>query len=222
MTWCFLHLLMICWNNLHDLLTCGGPTGLYQSGVTCTANILYHHWYCVWYRMVIPLSIPCWNYLMSSLNHKRSYGPLQLYLGSVHAWGTLWNTSLKWVGWCIYSGTFILPDLLYIPCLPPTNYFWSPCSPLRVWIMRCSRGWIFASKFLSRFPLKWIFHSSTLKYVGFPYVCNSWTDIYSWFTALYWCLIMQSMYQGAPFLQRQTTLWLHNLDCCRYMSSSRP
>ena len=68
------------------------------------------------------------------------------------------TTYMKWGGYYTFSGPWPSPALLWTHFPPHTHSYWSPYSPWRVGMMKWSRVWTFASKFLDRFPHKWRSH----------------------------------------------------------------
>ena len=166
------------WSASHDLLSCGGSTGLFQSSVPCTTNIPFHPWFCfplqildlpesrvgvTWCSLALPI------YHIISLSCLLTFGLLQLDLGYGHPWDPCWTTSLKWGGYYNYSWPWPSPALMWDPCPPPTHYSWSQYSPWRVSIMRWSRGWISASRFMNRFVRKWRSRSSIPQSAGWTW-----------------------------------------------------
>ena len=121
-----------------------------------------------------------------------------------------------------YPGTCPSSDLLWTPCNPPTHSSWYPCSPWRVVMMRWSRGLISALQFLNSFPQKWRFHSSILKYAGWIWYYNVWTDTSSCFPSYNWCLSILRVCQVTQFLQWQITLRIHHIGCWRFMQTWKP
>ena len=118
-----------------------------------------------WFSLSLHLYTPCWIFQMISLCHIWGFETIQLETVSAHTWYPCWTTSLKWGGYCNSSGPCTSTILLWTPSTPPTHSYWYPYSLWIVGIMRWSRGWMAASKFLSRFPHQWRSCSSILKYV---------------------------------------------------------
>ena len=161
--------------------------------------------------MVLTLLTPYYIYLIISLSHLKDSDTSQLDLLYENTWDTCWTTYLKWGGYCASSGPWTSPVLLWNICLPPNHSSWYSCSTRRVDMMRWSRGWIYASQYMNRFPQKRISISSSLQYVGCLWGNHAWNDTSSWFTDFSWCMRILRVCQGVPFLQCQIKVWLHHI-----------
>ena len=145
----------------------------------------------------------CLTYLIISWCHPQYFVPLQPGPGFVCPWGPLYITFHMWVGCYIYSGTHHLLVLLYIPCIEPTFHLWPPHGPHILGTSMGSRGWIYDSKFLSKYLRQWIFCQSIMKYGGLPWVNPDWNETSSWYPVWSWCQISQRAFLGTLFLQIQ-------------------
>ena len=158
---------MVWWSASHDLLACVGTIGPVHSGVPCTNNITFHSWFCFplpllyltasslggpRYMLALPWLFTWRVYQIISLNFPLDFGPLQLDIIYDHTWYPCWTTSMNWRVYYTSLGTWYSPAMLWTPCPPPNLSSVYPYSPWRVGIMRWSRGWISASKFLNMLP----------------------------------------------------------------------
>ena len=126
-------------------------------------------------------------------------GTIQLEQVYVHPWGPWWKTSLGWGCCFISSGLWLLTVLLRITFLPPVHSSCYPCILWRVGNMRWSRGWIVASKYLSRYILQFRYNSSILKSLVWTWEWHGLIETSLWFLAFSWFLISLGICQGAPF-----------------------